>query len=562
MVFKNQTARTLYIFAWIVEIIAVVIGLAISLLIGFDAWGKVVADKEVSTSDYINVFIAAMPFFLVAVVEITKIPVAGAAYLAKGRGWKWLFGFTLLFLAGITFETAFNGFERTVANIQYLIEEKMNTLQSIEKKIAGLEDDRAVLSELTRDKIEATYNSRRAIITKTRDENLDNIEGQRDKLNNTPQVESIKFELEQLKERRETLIKERNETEKQARNNFNSDIEEKRNQKNEEKKRIREEIADTNTRIREVNQQINKTGPFAIRKRGELKRELSDLKIFLAKKEEDLVKIGDVNSLQLSGYISSSIEEKNKSINDLDDKIDAKNRELSKVIASKKRTDQQERLDSDMARINEDFNVQQDKNKRDREKSLAELREKEERITIINNEIEQTKANEREVRNEINSEARDTQIYRLTRYWTGEKAAADLSPDQVAITAFIWFGSLAMVIALTGILLALGAYVLEFGVDRARDNSPSPWRKAGNSLRRGIVFARRVPRREKTVTKFVPKEVIVKELVHVPVLVGGEHRVTVETAREKSGQTEKAKIGDQFPTASPDNGNNSDEREK
>ena len=96
--FRKPSARTLYYFAWGVEIIAVTIGLFIALAMGYDAWLSIKMQKQVGFSDHVNVIIAALPFVLIAVVEITKIPMAGAAYKAQTPGWKIIFSLALLAL--------------------------------------------------------------------------------------------------------------------------------------------------------------------------------------------------------------------------------------------------------------------------------------------------------------------------------------------------------------------------------------------------------------------------------------------------------------------------------
>ena len=45
-------------------------------------------------------------------VEMTKIPMSGAAYYATRWYWKVMFTLGLLFVAFVTFETMFNGLER------------------------------------------------------------------------------------------------------------------------------------------------------------------------------------------------------------------------------------------------------------------------------------------------------------------------------------------------------------------------------------------------------------------------------------------------------------------
>ena len=60
---KKGLSKTLYIFAWVVEGVAVITGLFIAIMIGADTLNTIVSTKytenqSASTSDYINTIIA------------------------------------------------------------------------------------------------------------------------------------------------------------------------------------------------------------------------------------------------------------------------------------------------------------------------------------------------------------------------------------------------------------------------------------------------------------------------------------------------------------------------
>ena len=66
--------KQLYIIAWGVEIIAVGLGLFIAVSIAYDAYSTY---PTPTTSQTLNATIGALPFFAIAIVELTKIPLAG-----------------------------------------------------------------------------------------------------------------------------------------------------------------------------------------------------------------------------------------------------------------------------------------------------------------------------------------------------------------------------------------------------------------------------------------------------------------------------------------------------
>jgi hypothetical protein len=147
------------------------------------------------------------------------------------------------------------------------------------------------------------------------------------------------------------------------------------------------------------------------------------------------------------------------------------------------------------------------------------------------------KKNERVVlRNLVNVKVGDNQVYRMAQWWFSKESAADLDRKDVMVIATLWFGSLAMLIAVTGILLAFASYVIRdpYIEDHAgpRDNLSSLTKKSYNSFRRLVIYWRRVQRRpiikevekevikevpvEKIVRVEIPVEVIRKEIVHIP----------------------------------------------
>src|SRR5258708_3847351 len=95
--------------AWALEILAALIGLATGMALGYQAFST--ADPGSVTST--DLALASAPFFMVAVAELTKIPIATLLFSVSWF-WKPLVFIFLLALAGITFETVFMGLERAV----------------------------------------------------------------------------------------------------------------------------------------------------------------------------------------------------------------------------------------------------------------------------------------------------------------------------------------------------------------------------------------------------------------------------------------------------------------
>jgi hypothetical protein len=124
---------------WAIEIIAAFVGLFIAWAQAFAAYEEIMTrEGGLSISGQVNVILGALPFVMVAVVELTKIPIASAYYNSRRRAWRAVFLLTLIFLVGITFETALNGFERNYTTLTRTIETEKRKLVSADERLARL----------------------------------------------------------------------------------------------------------------------------------------------------------------------------------------------------------------------------------------------------------------------------------------------------------------------------------------------------------------------------------------------------------------------------------------
>ena len=131
-----------YRVAWALEIVAASIGLATGLALGYQAYSASLG-TELSVSG-VDLALASAPFFMVALAELTKIPIATLLFSVRWI-WKPVLAIALCLLALITFETVFLGLERasTQRQIQYEdIQARRNAaqidLQNAEKSLVNL----------------------------------------------------------------------------------------------------------------------------------------------------------------------------------------------------------------------------------------------------------------------------------------------------------------------------------------------------------------------------------------------------------------------------------------
>ena len=158
---KESNATKLLAAAWFIEICAAGIGFFFAYTTGEATRKYLAQDTEAFIGNpEISVLLAMLPFMIIGVVELTKIPLAYAAYNAKPSFWKALFIGVLLSLCFITGETIFTGMERSLDNqLKYfegdkkLQEELKVDVLNLDKVVIELESERPI------DDIDREYDS-------------------------------------------------------------------------------------------------------------------------------------------------------------------------------------------------------------------------------------------------------------------------------------------------------------------------------------------------------------------------------------------------------------------
>ena len=167
--FESEAAygrKILYV-AWAVEILAAAIGLTIAWATAYDAYN---ANDNPDESALISAIIGGLPFLVIAVIEPTKIPLAGGFYKTRILGWKILILIALVGLTTVTFETMFNGLERNLTNVTKEVVDADNDIRFLSDQLdetkRELEDLRsksvtALTSDLQKalDKLRSDYQS-------------------------------------------------------------------------------------------------------------------------------------------------------------------------------------------------------------------------------------------------------------------------------------------------------------------------------------------------------------------------------------------------------------------
>ena len=127
--------------AWSIEILVAIIGLFIGIIIIRGAQGVTDASDLLTKGISLNDLTIGMIFIIVAVVELTKIPLATAVYYSVRLSWKILFLIALLLVNVSTFETIVTGFERINRERTRVVDKMIVEYHGIKTKIEQLRDN-------------------------------------------------------------------------------------------------------------------------------------------------------------------------------------------------------------------------------------------------------------------------------------------------------------------------------------------------------------------------------------------------------------------------------------
>ena len=535
---EARVSKVLYRFAWFVEFCAVGTGLAITIMVAMTTFESNSQFANAgSAANYVNVVIAALPFFLASVIELAKIPAAQAMYLTRNIKWKILFAITLLFLAVVTFETAINGFERNFTNISF----QVTQLKDQREKVVGTRDElvRQIEedSKITLEEVLDENRQRKQALDVKRDADIESLKAKYAGLSEAQA--NINDDIDRLREELTNLEGERREGERSQR-----EIQERnRQQANNEAQKKYEQLADSvkteEAKLLKMTESYDqKYLDAGYWEKGRLKR------AFDKDSAAQQIRIDEaraqLNAFSLTESSQGSISKFNDVTSKLKSEFDIREQELksriNELVARRDQTQDSEealRREADREALEQRYREDSDRLQADADKQVAEyqsidVRKSENQVKLRDVEDELISLN-----GSINSAAKDNQVYRLAKLFSDGVTIAEVPEEKINLIAKIWFGSLASIIAFTGILLALASEVVKRQVITPQREQSRGVASALASLSLSINrFVRARPRVEyrtevKEVVKEIPvekvvvqeviKEVIKKEVVHVPV---------------------------------------------
>jgi len=509
---RASWGRKLFITAWVVEIMAAFIGLMIAWFQGYEAYlfYKAKNDGIFPTIHSFDIIIAALPFIMVAVVELLKIPLAFLVFTNRRTLIKAIYLIVLAGVTVITFETMFLGFERQYTNITAKVRVPQQELANIEDRISTQVSQIQELELNTQDYVNVQVSSMRKTAEDVLYSALENLENQKLELVSSKNS-SLMDKISLLENNKERVVEKRNE----ELNRLDDLLTEAKKEEQDKRKGL----------IEANNKRIN----TLIKEREQLKKEIADekdrLSIFASTSdlEERVAAIGDkIDSIQsgkTDNVVESQLIKQDRQSLALSSKqeISSISNELSKLeLELAIQTQELEGInviDEKIQKVREQYS--RSISEIDKKRSMLELAlsNKDGQLIIINKEIELLRSNASETRSIIDEAASGSQVYRLAMGWFEKDRAAEVTRNEADTVAMYWFGSLALIVSAMGVVLAFGSYILKHpSVRTSRNSGP-----LSSSLRLTLRALRKRLREPKIITVTREKEVPVTVVKEVPV---------------------------------------------
>ena len=467
--YVSNYSRLLIALAWTVEVIAVLIGLTISIVVAVAAYNSYASDSEVSLLDGTSaIVVAGLPFVLIAVVEITKIPLTFAFMSVRNLAWRLMFLAFVLFLCVITFETMLNGFERNFSNLNRAIDSRKNDIESAESEIALLENRRDYVVKFTEDELLGEVEAERGEIDAEYQQVVQRIDANtRTVLNDIDYgfKDELEAEIVRLETVRDEYYRDWRAETGALEDRFSTLLLGNISGSSDERERLLGELEALKEEFAGAMATANMFN------RGTRERKYREL---IMDKEDQLSRIttgylgGD--AIEKQSTMESQLKQQLEFVNnkysgrltDINGRIDGLKQEIEDRLQSNANLESSvvSKAAADKSRFATIRNAQNQELNTYLERKTQELEQISERSFGIDEQIFAIKNRQRSMQSEINHLINQNQIYRLAMYWDGKESATEVERSTVGLVALLWFGSLSLIAAVCGVMLALAGFYL------------------------------------------------------------------------------------------------------
>jgi hypothetical protein len=379
-----------------------------------------------------------------------------------------LFLFFVLFLCLITFETMLNGFERNFSNLNRAIDNRKNTIENVDAEIALLERRQQHIQKFTEEELLAEVDDNQQQI----DSEFNNMIGQVNR--NTQKLlagidddfdKPITAEINRLMDVRDTYYENWAQEKATLEERFSvlllgniSGSQDERNRLLADLEILKKEFADAMARAN-----------FFTRDTYERK-----YRALIKDKEAQLAQITTGylggNALQKQSLMEEQLKQQMAFVNN---KYQGRIEDINTRIENLKQEIVDRREANARLRSNVVAKAASDKArfatiKKEREQELVQYQTQQqqalevmaERNFGLDEKIFRLQNEQRQLQAQINHLINQNQIYRLAMYAYGKQSATEVDRRMVGVVGLLWFGSLALIASVTGVMLALAGFYL------------------------------------------------------------------------------------------------------
>jgi hypothetical protein len=480
---KQKVGRWMMRGAWIVEVAAVFVGLAIAAAIGWSTAEQIQTANNgvIPRAKWVDIVIAALPLTIIAVVELCRIPLAVASYHVENNKWRALFLTMLLLLITLNFETLSQGFLRQYQNLTYSVEKLYDELQVVNESLNSANTRYAELVSLNPEDLRNKHLDRLGKIQAIYSKEISEIVADHADPALDAKISQIDIEVARLEKAKQDAINREIANQQAQRTDRDRDQKARQNSLTNQLNQEKQDLRDLNAREQRDLMKGNIFTRAGIRDRHAQQRVPIENRI--AYLSNELVQINSTPSpvsqdkvAALERWYSKKIDDRYRNRAEI---ISASVSDSAKDKITFARTQARDRYGK--ARAVEEGNYQRELELlKDRNSALTRLTKK--RIVLTESKTE--------LREQVTLEARNSSIHSLARLISGEKSSADIPPAMIRNVAIVWFSSIALIVAVTGTVLAFASQVLLYG-RLEHKKGPS---KLVKSIRRLLV---RIGRRKK-----------------------------------------------------------------
>ena len=142
------TGKRLIYFAWAIEIIVALVSFSISISLVLKGQQQV-AQIGAEGAQNIDFIIIGLSFFVIGIIELTKIPLATALYNAATQNFKIIFFIALIAVNVLTIETIVQGLRTAFTANSLAVDLERQELKNLEDQLANIENQKTDKDNIT-----------------------------------------------------------------------------------------------------------------------------------------------------------------------------------------------------------------------------------------------------------------------------------------------------------------------------------------------------------------------------------------------------------------------------